>query len=358
MIRIRVALIGTGWVTQHCYLPHLGPDSPLEVVTVYDSDGEKACRVAEVLGLSGPAQDLNQCLEASIQGVIICTPPHTHLPLLSRCLEDGRFVLCEKPVVCNEEGIEALWAMPMAAQRLMGSASTRLRRDVQLLLSWVQEGRIGQLRRIGLGWLRGSGLPASASWRMDPSTCSTGVLEDLGPHLLDIAATLLLPSVAIHPERVESRLECRYGKNGRVAQWYGNNETIAPAYEVPDYASAKIDFPGGPALEFETCWVSEHEGDVSRLVFEGTKGTASLQGLFGFSTARREPRQFCSLDIPGQSTEVFEFTPGPQEQIAAFGKSVETFARFCAGEAAPVANLQEVLTVASWLTAIRREASL
>lgn len=359
MSRMKVAIVGAGWVTQHCYLPHLGPDSRLEVVSVYDPDRERARRVANALGLSRPAQDFAECLDSSIQGVIICTPTQTHLPLLLRCLEAEKYVLCEKPVVCDEDGIEALRAMPVAAKRLMGSATTRLRRDVELLLSWVQSGRIGHLRRMRLGWWRGMGVPASESWRIDPQTCPTGVLEDLGPHLLDIAAALLPTAVATRPERVASVLECRYGTAGRVAEWYGNNgKKSAPDYAVPDYARAAIDFPGDPVLEFEACWMSDDEGDASQIVFEGTQGVASLQGLFGYSTSRREPHQSCSLEVKGHSTEVVEFIPGPEEQRAAFGKSVETFAQFCAGEAPPIADLQEVLTVAFWLAAIRQNALL
>jgi predicted dehydrogenase len=356
---MKVAIVGAGWVTQHCYLPHLGTENPLEVAAVYDPEREKAARVAASLGLARPAQDLAECLDASIRGVIICTPTHLHLPLLLRCLEEGKHVLCEKPVVCNEEGIEALRAMPCAAQRLMGSATSRLRRDVELLLSWAQSGRLGLLRRMTLSWSRGRGVPANESWRTDPLTCPTGVLEDLGPHLLDIAAALLAPPVATRPLRVESGLECRYGSAGRVAKWYGNGDTArAHAYEIPDYACAAIDFPGGTRLEFEVCWASEEEGDVSRLVFEGTEGRASLHGLFGFSTSRREPRQFCSLEVHGRPAKVVEFTPGPEEQQAAFGKSLATFARFCAGESPPVAELQEVLTVAYWLDAIRQNSLL
>ena len=359
MSRIKVAIVGAGWVTQRCYLPHLGHDSPLEVVKIYDVNEERAWRLAAALGLSRPALDLDECLDASIKGVMICTPTHTHLPLLLRCLEEGKHVLCEKPVVCDKEAIEAVEALPIASQWLMGSATTRLRRDVELLLSWVQSGRIGLVRRMALGWWRGSGVPSSESWRINPMTSPTGVLEDLGPHLLDIAAALLPFAVATRPERVESTLECRYGTAGRVAEWFGNTRMRpAPPYDVPDYARATIDFRGGPVMEFESCWASENEGDASRVVLEGTEGVASLNGLFGFSKSRRELRQFCSLEVRGKSTEVVEFTAGPQEQEEAFRKSVEIFAQFCAGEAPPIADLQEVLTVAYWLTTIRENVLL
>ncbi|MET0622392.1 MAG: Gfo/Idh/MocA family oxidoreductase [Pyrinomonadaceae bacterium] len=355
MSRVKVAIVGAGWVTENCYLPHLGPDGPLEAAAVYDPDAERAGRVAASLGLPRPGRDVAECLDSSIRGVIICTPTHTHLPLALRALEAGKYVLCEKPVARDEEEADALRATPAAASRLMGSATTRLRSDVELLMSWVRSGRVGEVRRIALGWWRGRGVPASGPWHTDPRACPAGVLEDLGPHLLDIAAALL---PAASPENVESTLECRYGAAGRVAEWHGAGDAAARAYDTPDYAHASVDFVGGPSLELEVCWASEERGDLSEIVFEGTQGTASLRGLFGFSTSRREPRQVCTLSARGRADEVVEFTPGPQGQREAFGRSVETFAQFCAGEGPPVADLQEVLKVASLLAAVRRHASL
>ena len=357
MTRVKVAIVGAGWVTENCYLPHLGPDGPLEVAAVHDLDGERASRVAALLGLPRPARDLEECFDSSIRGVVVCTPNHTHLPLVLRALEAGKYVLCEKPVARDEEASEALRATPAAAARLMGSATTRLRRDVETLLSWVRAGRVGEVQRMRLGWWRGRGVPAPESWHTDPRACPAGVLEDLGPHLLDIAAALLPAAVAASPVSVEATLECRYGAAGRTAEWYGTADAAAPrAYDIPDYARARVNLVGGPSVGLEVCWASEEEGDLPEVVLEGTQGVASLRGLFGFSTSRREPRQVCTLAARGRATEVLEFTAGPGEQREAFGRSVEAFAQFCAGEAPPVADLHEVLKVASLLAAVRRHA--
>lgn len=354
MSKVKIAIIGAGWVTQNCYLPHLGPDSPLEVVRIYDPDFEQARQVADALGLSHPASSLAECLDASIQSVIICSPNDTHLALLIRCLETEKFVLCEKPVLLDAKGMEAVQALPIAPRRLMGSATTRLRRDVELLLSWVRSGRVGEVRRITLGWWRQWGVPISKPWRISPLSCPTGVLEDLGPHLLDVAAVQLPAATTLRLEKTRSKLECRHGNDGRAASWYRQNgNASAVRYEIPDYARATLNFENGPELELEVCWAGDNEGDASQLTVEGTEGTAGLKGLFGFSTSRRQPRQFCYLKSRGRPTEIVEFAPGPDEQRAAFGKSIQTFARFCRGEGEPVAHLQEVFTVARWLTAIR-----
>ena len=250
------------------------------------------------------------------------------MPLVLRCLDAGKYVLCEKPVARDEEGMAALRETPAAAAaRLMGSATTRLRRDVALLLSWVRAGRVGDVRRITLAWRRGRGVPYPGSWHTDPSACPAGVLEDLGPHLLDIAAALLPAAVAASVEVAEAALECRYGAAGRAADWYGRADAASTrAYEVPDYVRASVKFVGGPSLELDACWASEDEGDLSEVVLEGARGVASLRGLFGFSTSRREPRQVCTLVVRGRTAEAVEFDPGPRGQQEAFGRSVATFA--------------------------------
>src|SRR5688500_10703681 len=99
MNRIKIAIVGAGWVTQHCYLPLLRPNSPLEVVKIYDIDPARAERATAALDSCGVALDFEECLDDSIPAVLICTPTPTHLSLLTRCLEERKYVLCEKPVL-------------------------------------------------------------------------------------------------------------------------------------------------------------------------------------------------------------------------------------------------------------------
>lgn len=355
MSRARIAIVGCGWVTQHCYLPHLGPQHPLEVVAVYDPDFPRAQEAAVAVGLQYVAADFDACLGPDVDGVIICIPSYLHLPMLLRSLIAGKYVLCEKPVIRDETGLALLKELPAAARsRLMGSATTRLRRDVALALSWVREGRIGQLRRMSLSWWRGRGVPTSGMWRTSPQHSPTGVLEDLGPHLLDLAASLL-PGIEADVELLEAQMECRYGDVGRGALWYGAS-TVDTSYMVPDFARAVFSYRKEVLVECEVCWASETEGDASRLIFEGSRGSVTVEGLFGFSTSRREPGQFCFLERHGHPREVVEFQPGPAGQLEAFGESLEIFARFCTDESPPLASATELMRVASWLALIQRGA--
>ncbi len=350
--RIPVALVGAGWVAEHAYVAAV-LRSRFRPAMVYDPDPSRAARLASLLGLGGGAPSFDACLDESIPAVILCTPAYLHASQLRRFLSASKFVLCEKPVLQGTAELDDIASLA-GADRMMGSAATRLREDVALLLKWVRGGRIGRLRRVRLGWWRECGVPGPGTWRTDVSLSPDGVFADLGPHLLDIAAAVL-PGIPRKPVRVvSSSFECRHGSAGRAAQWFAPGSRCQ--YVVPDTARAVLETTGAVAIEIETCWTGETPGDLCSVRFEGTRGTASLQGLFGFSQTRRLPEQTCSLEIGGTIVDRHHFPQGPVLQQRAFAMSVARFARFCAGRGVAAANFAEVAQVALWMQAIRDAA--
>ena len=347
---ISVALIGAGWVAEHAYAPVLG-QSGLQLAGVYDLDESRARRLAALLGLPDSRCSLAACLDAAVTGVIVCTPPHLHAAQLRQLLAAGKFVLCEKPVLREQREIENIASLGAVTGRVMGSATTRLRPDVALLLSWVRQGRIGQLQRVQLGWWRARGVPQPGSWRTDPALCPDGVFEDLAPHLLDIAAAAL-PGEPAHV--VAASFERRYGGADRAARWF--NAGSDAGYHAVDHAQALFETAGRVVVDVETCWTCETPGDLSIVRFEGSRGTAQLRGLFGFSTARRTPEQMCSLKIDGEVVERHAFPAGPRLQQLAFGASLRWFGRLCAGEPCGVAGFADIAQVGLWMQAIRDAA--
>jgi predicted dehydrogenase len=355
--RVPVAMIGGGWVAEHGYVPVL-PQSGLEVVAIYDPSEERARRLGDMLRVPPHARRLDACFDAPVRGVILCTPADLHVSHLEPALAAGKYVLCEKPVLRGAADVHRLEAdhdqASAAERRLMGSATTRLRRDVRQLLSWVDAGRVGEIRRVSLGWWRAQGVPQPGSWRTDAARCPAGVLEDLGPHLLDVAASLV-PDVPARPARVRTAsLTCRSGTTRDAAGWF---ETAAyQPYTAPDFARAAFDTPSGVAIEIETCWTSDEPGDLARIHIEGTRGTATLEGLFGWSTLWRVSEPQCRLEIDGEPAEVRRFVPGPIGQIDGFATSLRIFAEWCQGRGEPVAGWNEIAQVALWIEAITTAA--
>lgn len=354
MKTLPIAIIGTGWITQHGYLPHLIQRKGVQVAAAYDTSKTSLDKTARSLGLDERNLSLEACLAPRITAVLLCTPPHVHCSEIAQCISYGKYVLCEKPVCRNISEIAEAGPAATLQAKLMGSAAMRLRQDIDLLLTWVKQGLLGDLRSVRLAWWREKGVPAAGSWRTDSILSPLGVMEDLGPHLLDIVAALssALKWKSVH--LVSANLQCKYGDSARTADWFEKGS--AAHYQVPDQSQALFSSDSGTEIHVETCWASDLPGDWCSIRLTGSRGEATFEGLLGFSTSRRSPAQFCSLEVAGQPAQIRHFRPGPEIQQQAFARSIATFADFCENKAAPVAGYSEIRQVAEWLTQIKEIA--
>jgi oxidoreductase len=351
--RVRVAVIGTGWIAEKVYLPSLLNHPGIEVAAAYDPSAEMLARFSRHAGLGPAALGLEACWAPDIDAVLLCTPPSVHAQQIARFVARGKYVLCEKPVFRHTSELDQIGDASVVAKRLMGSASMRLRRDVRLLLQWITKGLIGPLEYVRLGWWREKGVPSAGSWRTDPQHAPMGVMEDLGPHLLDLLAYLVSKRIwnELHVTTATSR--CRYGNDmQRSASWF--NSELREPYVVPDQASATFVSNTGTKVEVEVCWANDLPGDYCSLWFQGRDGTASLKGLLGLSNLRRSSEQSCSLEIEGRSPEIHYFPVGPELQMQAFADSINVFAGFCKGVRGATSNYSEIELVTKWLTEIQQ----
>ena len=108
MDRVRLGLIGMGLIgTPHAR--NLQKVEDCELVAVADLD-EKYREPTEKLGAKF-YRDYEQMIKGeSLQGVIIATPNHLHVPMGIACAERGLHLLVEKPIApdLDEEGKKLL----------------------------------------------------------------------------------------------------------------------------------------------------------------------------------------------------------------------------------------------------------
>jgi oxidoreductase len=353
---IRIAVVGTGWIAEQIYLPCLLDHGGIEVAAADDPSPEVLTRFAQLARLGPESLGLPACFSQEIDGLLLCTPPSVHAQQIAQSVLLDKYVLCEKPVFRNTAELEKLGPFHHVAQRLMGSASMRLRRDVALVLRWVTEGAIGRLEHVRLGWWREKGVPGAGSWRTDPELSPLGVMEDLGPHLFDLLAALVSRGVWKELRVSNAVLRCRYGRDPRRSAAWFKTEPATP-YVVPDQAHAILLSDTGTKVEVEVCWANDVPGDFCELWFKGTKGIASFRGLLGLSTLRRSQEQVCRLEIDGQPPEVHHFPTGPEMQKQAFARSVHIFAGFSRQICHAAADFNEIRRVTEWLTEIQQAAT-
>ena len=125
--------------------------------------------------------------DRELDAIYVATPNHLHADTAILCLEYGQPVLCEKPLAANLVQAEAM--VGCARQHgvfLMEAIWTRFLPVMAVVRSWLDEGRIGDLRRVECDFsFRCAWDPASRL--LDPELAGGGLL-DVGIYALAFAS--------------------------------------------------------------------------------------------------------------------------------------------------------------------------
>lgn len=197
--------------------------------------------------------------DASVEGVILCTPHRTHVPWALEALKSGKHVLIEKPVAADWRETEALCRLRDEAHRTVG-VMFHLRtspeyRTIKDLLQAKNLGRIGRVMWTMTAWYRDQDYFDGSTWRGTWEGEGGGVLLNQCSHQLDLLCWYLGM-----PSRLQA--SCAFGKYHQI--------------EVEDEASLLLDYPDGPSAVFVAS-TGELQGE-NRLEIVGSEGALRLDG--------------------------------------------------------------------------------
>jgi predicted dehydrogenase len=174
----------------------------LRVAAIVQRTGDEAQK-------SYPAARVVRSLEElltieNVRLVVIATPNETHFPFAMRCLEAGRDVVVDKPFTTTlQEAVELVNTAKRLGRVLSVYHDRRFDADFQALRKLLADGELGKIIRFEAHYDRFRPKPKTGAWREKPGPGS-GVLADLGPHLLDYAFTLFgLPESVAADARIE-----------------------------------------------------------------------------------------------------------------------------------------------------------
>ena len=316
--RLRLGICGCGWVVRNCYRPALARLKPeFEVVAVFDPDPDARRFAAEAWPLATVCETLDALIAELPEAVLVASPNACHIDQALPVLKAGMSCLVEKPVVRGCDDVARLLAAVAPGATLVSGVACRYRRDTRLWLDHVRQ--IQPIAELEMMWSRQHGIP-SAKWHLRRDQDWTGVLADLGYHLLDIAGA------ALHWRHDEFKVLTAVSSSqmhGDAAAWYGESQPIS--YETDDrfVATAML---GNCRLQLQVSWIDEQPGDLVRLRACSPRGEALLEGLFGFSDNRRQAGQRVVLHQHGHDEpQETSFDPGPGLQLEAFESLLEDF---------------------------------
>jgi len=196
---IDVGLVGFGLGGRCFHAPVIRAVEGLRLAAIVQRRGGEAKQLYPEARI---VRSLDELLEIeTIRLVVIATPNQTHFPFAMRCLEAGRDVVLDKPFTNTvAEAAELVRTAKRLGRVLTVYHDRRFDADFQALRKLVAAGELGKVVKFEAHYDRFRPKLKPGAWREIPGPGS-GILADLGPHLVDYALTLLGT-----PERITASL--------------------------------------------------------------------------------------------------------------------------------------------------------
>jgi len=187
---------GRSWILHQAILPALALVDEVELVAVGAATGpigegieDPSVRAALVAADRGSYEAV--LAADDVEAVYLPLPNHLHLPWVTRALEAGKHVLCEKPLGLTADEVERMHASAAAADRVLAEAwmtpfSPRWRAAIEA----AERGEVGEVRHVRTEFTFPLGPEARSNYRFAPEH-GGGSLYDVGIYALGPALRLL-----------------------------------------------------------------------------------------------------------------------------------------------------------------------
>ncbi len=262
--KVRVALLSYGMSGEVFHGPLLQAHGGFEIARVWQRNLEKPARhpfprtgeYADILG------------DASIEVVVVNTPNESHFSYTREALNAGKHVIVEKPFTVTVAEADELIALAEKKKRILTVFQNR-RWDADFLTvkKVLKAGLVGKLVECEIHYDRFRNYIEENTWK-EVNRPGTGILYNLGSHLLDQAVVLFgLPRY----------LDARIGIQ-------------RPGGKVDDFFDIRMEYDGFYTI-LKSSYLVREEGP--RFVLHGTEGSFLKFGIDPQEQALKEKK------IPG-----------------------------------------------------------
>ncbi len=184
---IKIGVIGYGYSAKTFHLPLIESSEQLGFHAISTSKPEEVKLKCPSVSVYSNANDL--IADSEIELVVIATPNDAHFHMAKLCLENGKHVVLEKPMVTTSAEGEELIALAKAnALVLSVFQNRRWDGDYLTIKKIIEERSIGDIRYFESRFDRFRP-EVMNRWR-EISGPGSGTWFDLGPHLVDQAVCL------------------------------------------------------------------------------------------------------------------------------------------------------------------------
>ena len=341
--KMRVAIIGTGWIAESHVKAFLNqPD--VEIVAGCDLIPGKAKAFFEKFEIEGAktdyANDEEMLADTSLalDAVSICTYNCQHAPCAIHALKAGIHVLLEKPfTVTVEEAVEVMRAEKESGKVLSIGFQPRLDENMKMIKKIVDSDELGKVYYIQTGGGRRRGIPTPfGTTFIEENTAGIGALGDIGCYSLDMVLNAIgYPK----PLTVSGYKSAFFGTDPNYSGYkQGKGEEYAKKFGVDDFAAAFVRLEGDIILDFRIAWAMNMDTPGDTIIL-GTKGGLRIPSTECWNGTVGGPMVLYH-EVCGQQTST-EIPIINQKGPGLFDKKIRTFLDACKnGTPAPVPSSQ------------------
>ena len=244
----RLLILGTGSIA-HRHGEQFALIPGCELAGAADTNLERAQAYAAEHAIPKAFGSLDDALAwGEFDAAVNATPDPVHAPTTLKLLAAGKHVFCEKPLATNEaDALRMTDAADAAGLIAMVNLTYRNAHALQKARAMIDAGEIGAVRHIESSYLQ-SWLTAAHwgdwrteerwLWRLSTAHGSTGVLGDIGVHILDFTSF----GTGLGFKALQARLKTfDKAENNRIGAYtLDANDSVAITAEMSNGALASI----------------------------------------------------------------------------------------------------------------------
>lgn len=188
---LRVAIIGSGWVSCNRHLPALAGNANVTITGIIakrESLDALDPRLLSKFGVRATGTDLDSEIVTAADAVMIGTPPATHAEIVMEAIRRGKHVLVEKPMTLSTGDSEELIEAAKEAELTLAVVhNLNFSRAVIEARGLLESGQLGNLKAV-------LGLQSSNHQRRLPvwyPELPLGLFTDEAAHLIYLAQSFL-----------------------------------------------------------------------------------------------------------------------------------------------------------------------
>jgi predicted dehydrogenase len=186
--KIKVGLVGFGISASVFHAPFLTTLPEYELVRVVERTKNESQKLYPSVKVVRSIDEL--IADPAIDLIVITTPNETHLPYARQSLEGGKHVVLEKPFAnSSEEAMQLVEVAKRSSKVLSVYQNRRYVSDFITIKEIIEKKLLGEVHEFIAHYDRYRAEAKPNAWREEAKPGS-GVLYDLGPHLLDQALCL------------------------------------------------------------------------------------------------------------------------------------------------------------------------